>query len=392
MPTADQQQRQWREALTRLTRLAQRQPEARGWLEDMLRRNMPAILTPALEVAEESGDPLPEVLARVLSVDASVQAHETVARAVPMGETVLQNLAVASLRALLDRDTWPDGEVAAVRRHALRVALANRLVAIGRLDEAEPVAQQAVAAVPDDPSSRARTIDAYDVLARCQLAAADPPGAVDSARRALALRESMDDPLRGQAEGERKLGLALLAADRPDEAFPMLVSAVSHARDLLARTRDPRFGLEDQVAAGANAVYAPVKMGWFPNGFDDLVVDQAIHIESRVANFHGRLDDVLTATEEHGHRLSDGMLTAVLTEIAAARPLLRRGQSKPFSGSASSSCSTPGWQIRPPSQRTSSMRWPTTQRRSVTWTSPRSYAGPRSITSAARSRLTGRRS
>jgi tetratricopeptide (TPR) repeat protein len=326
MPAADrQQQRQWREALTRLTRLAQRQPDAREWLEDMLRRNMPAILAPALEVAEETGDPLPEVLARALAADASLQAHETVARAVPMGATVLQDLAIASLRALLDQDTWTAGEVAVVRRHALRVALASRLAAAGRLDEARLTAEQALAGIPDDPSSRARGIDAYDVLAQCQLAAGDALGAVDSARHALALRQSIDDPYRGQAEGERRLGLALLAADRPEEACRMLVSAVSRARDQLTGARDVWFGLEDQLAAGANALHLVVTMGWDPNGFDDVAIDQGFRVDFLVGRFHGCLADLLKAVEEHGPRLSDGTFTAVRAELAATRPLLRRG-------------------------------------------------------------------
>lgn len=326
MPTADPPRRhQWREALTRLTRLAQRQPEARDWLEDMLRRNMPAILAPAFEVAEETGDPLPEALARVLSADASLQTHEAVARAVPMGETVLQNLAITSLRTLLDRDTWPAEEAAPVRRHALRVALAKRLAAAERLDEARRVAEQALADIPDDLSSLARSIDAYDVLAQCRLAAGDPPGAVDSARRALTLRASVDDPFRDQAQGERKLGLALLAAGRPDEACRMLVNAMAHARDLLAHNRDAEAALEDLHAAGSKSVRLAVRLGWNPNGFNELIVDDAFSIGFMVARFHRCLGDLLTAIEEHGQRLGNDTLTAGLTELTAAHPLLRRG-------------------------------------------------------------------
>jgi hypothetical protein len=330
MPAADrQQQRQWREALTRLTRLAQRQPDARDWLEDMLRRNMPAILAPALEVAAETGAPLPEVLARALAADASWQAHETVARAVPMDATVLQDLAIASLRALLDQDTGPvgepTGEVPAVRRPALRAALATRLAAAGRLDEARLAAEQALAGIPDDPSSQARGVDAYDVLAQCQLAAGDALGAVDSARRALTLRQSIDDPFRGQADGEWRLALALLAAGRPEEACRTLVSAVSRLRGLLAGARDVRFALEDQLAAGAKELHLAVTMGWNPNGFDEVVIDQGFRVDFLVGRFHGCLADLLKAIEEHEPRLSEGTVTAVKAELAAARPLLRRG-------------------------------------------------------------------
>jgi tetratricopeptide (TPR) repeat protein len=324
MPTADQQEDQWREALTRLTRLAQRRPEARDWIEDMLRRNMPAILAPALQVAEETGDPLPDVLARVVSADAPMEMHEAMARAVPMGPTDLQALGIASLRALLNRESW-SGETAPVRRHALQVALANRLFAAGRRDEARAAAQQALANTPDDPSSLARSIDAYDVLGECQAAAGDPQGAVENARRGLALRESLKDPLRGQAEGELILGLTLLEADVPDEACRILRSAVSHSSGLLASNRDAWSTYEDQLADGANIIHATYVMGFLSNGFDRVVAENGFRVEFLVAQFHHCLEGLLRAFGEHGERLSAGVRNGVLTELAAASALLRRG-------------------------------------------------------------------
>jgi len=127
---------QWRAALTRLARLAQRQPEARAWIEEMLDRNMPDILRAAIEVAEETGPPLPELLAGILERKASVETYEAAARSVPMGATELQDLAIAAIRSLLALQGWPNGEPernVAIRRHALRVALATRLANAGRL-------------------------------------------------------------------------------------------------------------------------------------------------------------------------------------------------------------------------------------------------------------------
>ena len=187
----------WRAALTRLTRLAQREPEARTWIEEMLERNLPGILGAAIEVAAQTGPPLPELLTAVLERNASPQASEAVARSVPIDATALQDLAIAAIRSLLARPGWPPGEPApeaARRRHALRVALATRLARAGRLGEARAVAEQAVAESQADlgefASARARDVDAYDVIAQAQLASGDAEGAVRSARRALALRQN----------------------------------------------------------------------------------------------------------------------------------------------------------------------------------------------------------
>jgi tetratricopeptide (TPR) repeat protein len=335
---------QWRAALTRLARLAQRQPEARAWIEEMLDRNMPGILRAAIEVAEETGPPLPELLAGILERKASVEAYEAIARSVPMNSTELQDLAITSIRSLLALQGWPSDEPerdVAIRQHALRVALATRLANAGRLAEARPVAEQAVVqartALRKHKSARARSIDAYDVIADCQLSSGDAMAALETSRQALALRKEMDDPFRPRANGERRLGLVLLRLGLADEACRVLTEAAAHARDLLERHRDTLFESEDQLADDpgggerTKALRIVVTMGWFPNGFDEIILDQGFRIESLVA-LHHRCLAALADVLEAGEGLRADLVARALSELAAGRAAMRSGRGDPYLG------------------------------------------------------------
>jgi tetratricopeptide (TPR) repeat protein len=331
-------------ALTRLTRLAQRQPEAQAWIVEMLERNMPDILETAIAVAEETGAPLPSLLARVLDRTASVAAHEAVARAVPMHATTLQDLAIASIQSLLDQPGWPPAKpahTAQVRRHALRVALASRLAAASRLAEARSVAEQAVSEAEtvlcEDMSARARSIDAYDVIAKCQLSSGDAGGAVETARRALALRQEIADPYRLRADGELQLGLALLSNGLREEACETTTQAVAHARDLVARHRDTLLELSDLAAQLRErgdqqpAVRIAVTMGWDPNGFDIPVVDQGFRLGPLLMLLHSCLTALVEVLETQEPLRAD-LLAPALSELAASRALMRRGRDDPRLG------------------------------------------------------------
>jgi tetratricopeptide (TPR) repeat protein len=336
---------QWHAALTHLARLAQRQPEAQAWIEERLERNMPQILGAAIEVAEETGSPLPALLVRVLDRHPSAAAHEAVAQTVPMRSAALQDLAITSILTLLGQRDWPPGEpeeVALVRRHALRVALASRLADAERLVEARTVAEQAVSeartVLRDSASARARSVDAYDVIAKCQMSSGDAAGAVETARRALTLRQEIDDPLRLRADGERNLGLALLNVGMADEACQVLTDAVARARDLLEHQRDPLRELEDQAAedtGGRRQEKAlpgvAVTMGWMPNGFDQTVVDRAFRTGSLVARLHRCLGALVAVLEDQEHLRTD-LLAPALSELAACHALMRRDHTAPALG------------------------------------------------------------
>jgi tetratricopeptide (TPR) repeat protein len=335
---------QWRAALTRLARLAQRQPEARAWIEEMLDRNMPDILRAAIEVAEETGPPLPELLAGILERKASVEAYEAVARSVPINATGLQELAITSIQSLLARQDWPADEPARdvrVRRHALQVALATRLVRAGRLAEARPVAEQAVTqartVLAKDESARARSIDAYDVIAECQLSSGDARAALETSRQALALRKKMDDPFRPRADGERRLGVVLFRLGMADEACEALTEAAAHARDLLERHRDTLLEFEDQLRRHPGGdertgmLRIAVTMGLNPNGFDEIIVDQGFRIKSLVA-LHQHCLATLAQLLDAEKDLRADLVARALPELAAGRAAMRSGRDDPSLG------------------------------------------------------------
>jgi tetratricopeptide (TPR) repeat protein len=344
MPRDQSPDQQWHAALTRLARLAQRQPEARTWIEEMLDRNMPGILRAAIEVAEETGPPLPKLLAGILERKASVEAYEAVARSVPMDATELQDLAIAAIRSLLALQGWPSGEPerdVAVRQHALRVALATRLANAGRLAEARLVAEQAVTqartVLREHESARVRSIDAYDVIAECQLSSGDAKAALETSRQALTLRKKMDDPFRPPAGGERQLGLVLLRLGMADDACRVLTEAAARARDFLERHRDALLGFEDQLAHDpgggerTGTLRIVVTTGWNPNGFDEIVVDQGFRIESLVA-LHHRCLTALAHVLEAGEGLRDDLGARALSELAAGRAAMRSGRDDPYLG------------------------------------------------------------
>jgi tetratricopeptide (TPR) repeat protein len=336
---------QWRAALTRLARLAQRQPEAGAWIEEMLDRNMPGILRAAIEVAEETGPPLPELLAGILERKASADAYEAVARSVPMDTSGLQDLAITSIQWLLARPDWPGGERARdvpARRHALQVALATRLARAGRLAEARPVAEQAVmqarTVLRKDKSARARGIDAYDVIAECQLSSGDAKAALETSRQALASRKNnMDDPFRPLANGERRLGVVLSRLGLADEACEALTNAAAHARDLLDRHRDTLLEFKDQMRRHpggderTGTLRIVVTMGWNPNGFDELIVDQGFHVES-LAVQHRLCLAALARLLDTEKGLRADLVARALPELVAGRAAMRSGRDDPYLG------------------------------------------------------------
>jgi TPR repeat protein len=350
----------WHAALTRLCRLAQRESEARAWIKEMLQRNMPGILTAAIEVAQETGPPMPELLAEVLEQETSVEVLEAVAQRVPMSAGSLQEMAIASIRSLLNDPTWPSDEPAdrvPVRRHALRIALAGRLAAADRLDEARTIAEEAIVEAGSmpfaDDSVRARTIDAYDVIAEAQSSSGDANGAVESARRALLLRRSLRDPLRPPVEGEQRLGSALIAAGARDEACEVLTGAIALLRRWLMRHRDVRLAFEDHAAEAkaSNAVGGPPPkgprwrlrqripspqrafrvsaiMGWLPNGFDDAVVEHGEQLGWLIAMMHDCLSALVVALQPQ-EAIREDLLGPALSELAAGRQLVRRSGTLP---------------------------------------------------------------
>ena len=86
------------EALTRLTRLAQRQPQARRWLQEAFSGRLAYLAEPAIEVAAETGDPIGSVLAEKIRQEPK---PEICARIVDLCEDDLHALSVPTRLALV---------------------------------------------------------------------------------------------------------------------------------------------------------------------------------------------------------------------------------------------------------------------------------------------------
>ncbi|HEX5080070.1 MAG TPA: tetratricopeptide repeat protein [Geminicoccaceae bacterium] len=146
-------QDQVQNALTVLTRLAQRRPDAERWLEQAFAGDLERLAEPAIRVAIETGPPMGKVLAQALTL----QPLKEPARLEPMipGKTAeLIEVGVVVLtqqwsRLLATPKPWADDVKAKAAPIAMR--LANRLSAAGQPHEALALAQEAT--------------DIYDALA-----------------------------------------------------------------------------------------------------------------------------------------------------------------------------------------------------------------------------------
>jgi hypothetical protein len=276
MATSDSAERS---ALTQLTRLARREPQAEEWIRARLKSRMPSIIQPAIEVAAETGEPMPTLLAEAIRAHGSAEVIEQVARSVPIDLQALQAVAIASLESLLADLAWPPGDATDrdVRRFALRVAIALRLAHTGQLRRARAVAEEALAdaaVLPQNASVRARSVDALDTIVEAQRAACEDQGAVDTAQRALRMRLSLTvDPFRLAAVGQKRLGEAQIAAGALNAGAETLADAVVDLRRRVTEFRGLKLEIEDQLSEGATSVRVPVTVGYLPEGFDDLIVE-----------------------------------------------------------------------------------------------------------------------
>lgn len=140
---------QARHALTHLTRLAKRVPQQRALLESALRGRLPLLAKAAIDVALETGDPMGEALAGVFRDEGSGELAEQLHDLVPAETTSLRELAVDVTRlvvqAQLAREPLANRAIAVVHNYA------QRLVAIGELEQAYDVARETQAMLAKRP-------------------------------------------------------------------------------------------------------------------------------------------------------------------------------------------------------------------------------------------------
>jgi tetratricopeptide (TPR) repeat protein len=140
------------EALTRLTRLAQRRKATRRWLSQGFEGRLDGLAEPALDVAVETGDPIGQILADHVRENASPALAERLmircdredyAASIPLRE-----VALAAVQELAQALRNADGhELDDVRKVGLAGLLNNssyRLSGLGRLAEALEASREAV--------------------------------------------------------------------------------------------------------------------------------------------------------------------------------------------------------------------------------------------------------
>lgn len=136
-PAADRQARQ---ALTYLTRLAKRRPQKADLLVSALSGRLPVLARAAIEVAVETGDPMGAVLAQVFRREGTAALANELHDLVPSETVSLLDLAVEITRLAVEHQLQQSPEVERVV--ALLHNYAQRLVALGGMELAYEVAQQ----------------------------------------------------------------------------------------------------------------------------------------------------------------------------------------------------------------------------------------------------------
>lgn len=188
-----------KEALTRLTRLAQRKPIARRWLDRSLSGRLPQLAEPAVDVAVETGDPLGPALAERIREEASVELakrimalclDETRTDSVALFEVLLES-ARKCLSAYRLRWQRPNQAQTLQLLEALGVERAA-LVNLGRPSEALAAGLQVVAGFRK--LSGDHNLDlaiALMGLGGCYLSLGHRQEALEQAREALDLLQSL---------------------------------------------------------------------------------------------------------------------------------------------------------------------------------------------------------
>lgn len=230
----DQAQR--RNALTLLTRLGTVDAAAHITLSEAVRRGLPQSLGAAVEVAQNEGHPMTDVLNEVAR-DADLSVATELWRLIPTETTALRRTAATALARLTSDDFLPADPARAV---AMLMDRAERLLEVGMHGPTLDIAQQAVdrLAKPDHPTPALAALapELWRVMSRCQMLNGDHNGAVASARLSLRLRKTMcwDAPCLAVASAHGTLATRLTGAGRYTEAREQFEISMTMAEQLLA--------------------------------------------------------------------------------------------------------------------------------------------------------------
>lgn len=241
-------------SLTTLTRLAQRNPTARQWIEKALSHRQEDLIESALEVALETGDPIGRVLDEIFQ---DIEDRKLLSRVMrwfdarPFGDPVpLMELALTVTRRLLTRRLArpePANEREALVDLWLSRNLAQRLRAIGHSEEALEIVRQALERARELAADRPLVFEpvlgqclqgvavTLSILGRHQEAAKAAYEAVELFSR---LQEENRHAPSGLASSLEILGMALGNLGQSSAGLEAISRAVEIYREL--RQEDPK--------------------------------------------------------------------------------------------------------------------------------------------------------
>jgi tetratricopeptide (TPR) repeat protein len=282
---------QMKRALTIMTRAAQRERSVRSSLESAIAANLEAVWLAAVDVAEETGDPLGEILTVVIKRDPRPAIMGPLLFRLPQSTVSLRALGEFATRAALEvvRRGSQDPDLIAT----LLNNLSNHLSHMGRLDEALSAIREAVdirrsLAAADGTSPRSDLAGTLSNLARCLSALGHREEALTAATEAVdihrALAAAHPEAFRSQlATSLSGLSICLLELGRHEEA-----KAAGYAEVRLRRV----------LAAGDPGVFRPG-------------LARSLSNYSRCLSKLGRSDEALAAIGES---------VDIYRELADARP------------------------------------------------------------------------
>jgi len=282
--------------LTVLTRLARRRPEAENWLRRVLAHDAARLIPLAVDVTQETGDPVGRIAAEVLKTKSDTTIAFAIADKIPLETTALRELAEASTRLCLEaHQNGPDADPEEANREIARYLnnLGIWLSALGRREEALEATREAA--------------DLYRLLvaARPDTFRPDLASSLNNLGVRLSDLGRREEALEATREGvaiRRDLAAARPDAFRPDLAMSLnnlglMLSALGRREEAMEATRKAADLYRDLAAAR-------------PDAFRSYLASSLNNLGKMLSDL-GRREEALEATRE---------VVAICRDLAAARP------------------------------------------------------------------------
>lgn len=243
--------------LTVLTRLAQREPDKEEWLVRVISEDPGSLLSKALEVAVESGEPMARALQLALgTTNPGLAELQSLFVGIPPYTVTLLSLALTVDQQVLKGVTEPKDSDARYLRATVLVDYAERLVEADRPADALPHAAEAVdwwRSLDSDPK---QLTNALRVLALCQRSADRAVEAVATAAELVRFTEEHRSvlPWITLPQAVHSWGIALQAAGQIDSAIAASTRSIKLWHELQA-TLGPQFEHNLGRKIGADRVH-----------------------------------------------------------------------------------------------------------------------------------------